>query len=132
MQTTAAPLEMSRSVSQLLFSYLPDKTVNWEDGAGIVRLGTPRLSSAWPRSSADFVLKEVRNYLDRWKQRAGEVDSSYPPPSMQDRFTVGTPQGIAAALLDTALYCRECYRLCPDKPRAQGGKLLCPSCGRQT
>ena len=75
---TTPPIEMSRSVSQLLFSYLPDKTVNWEDGAGIVRLGTARLEGASPPSTASFVLDEVRDYLERWRQRGGEVDRGFP------------------------------------------------------
>src|SRR5687767_4113471 len=129
---TGPPMEMSRSVSQLLFSYLPDKTVNWEDGAGIVRLGTSRLEGAWPPSTASFVLDEVRDYLERWRQRGGEVDRGFPAVSSSDRFTVGTPRGIAASLLDTAVYCRDCYRFLPERPRPQGNRLLCPGCGRQT
>lgn len=127
-----APLEMSRSVSQLLFSYLPDRTVNWEEGAGIVRLGSCRLDAAWAPSAATFVLNEVRDYLERWRQRGGEVDRRFPPAVDIDRFTVGTPRGISATFLDTALYCRDCYRFLPTKPRLSDGQLLCPGCGRQT
>ena len=129
---TAAPLEMSRSVSQLLFSYLPEKTMNWEDGAGIVMLGCPRLDTAWPPSSAAFVLAEVRAYLERWKRRGGEVDRRFPPTEHLDRFSVGTPRGITATLFSTPFYCRECYRFFPQKPRPRGDRLLCPGCGRQT
>src|SRR2546430_12940435 len=68
-------MEMSRSVSQLLFSYLPDKTVNWEDGAGIVRLGTARLEGAWPPSTASFVLDEVRDYLE--DRKSTRLNSSH-------------------------------------------------------
>src|SRR5687768_2878343 len=106
---TTSPMEMSRSVSQLLFSYLPDKTVNWEDGAGIVMLGSPRLGSAWPASTASFVLGEVRDYLERWRQRGGEVDRRFPPAVGLDRFTVGTPRGIVASVFATPLYCRDCF-----------------------
>ncbi len=130
--TSSVPIEMSRSVSQLLFSYLPDRTVNWEDGAGIVRLGAPRLDGAWPPSAAQFVLEEVSSYLERWRQRGGAVDSGFPPVRSADRFTVGTPRGIAASILETALYCRDCCRFLPQRPRAHGDQLLCPGCGRQT
>lgn len=129
---TSPPIEMARSVSQLLFSYLPDKTVNWEDGAGIVRLGTSRLDGAWPPSAAEFVLSEVRDYLERWRTRGGEVDRAFPAASNANRFTIGTPRGIAASVLDTALYCRECYRFFPERPRARNDQLVCPGCGRQT
>jgi hypothetical protein len=125
-------LEMSRSVSQLLFSYLPDKTVNWKDGAGIVRLGGARLGTAWPSSAASFVLGEVGIYLDRWKSRGGEIDRRFPPPDSVDRFSVGTPRSISASMLETPLYCRECFRFFPQKPRLRGDRLLCPGCGRQT
>src|SRR5665647_2223104 len=102
-------LEMSRSVSQLLFSYLPDKTVNWEDGAGIVRLGGARLGSAWSPSGASFVLREVAAYLDRWTHRGGVIDRRFPPMDSLERFTVGTPRSISASMLETPLYCRDCF-----------------------
>ena len=116
----------------MLFSYLPDKTVNWDDGAGIVRLGSSRLETAWPSTAAQFVLNEVRDYLERWRQRDGEVDRRFPPLSAADRFTVGTPRGISASILNTAFYCRDCFRFFPEKPRLRGDRLLCPGCGRQT
>lgn len=126
-----AKSEMWRSVSQLLFSYLPDKTVSWEDGAGIVRLGTPRLGSAWPASEAIFVLDEIRGYLTRWRDRGGEVDRRFPPIASAALFTVGPPRGIGASFLSTALYCRECFRFLP-RVRADGSRLVCPDCQRQT
>jgi len=124
-------LEMVRSVSQLLFSYLPERTVSWEDGGGVVRLGTPRLESAWPPSEAAFVLREIGEYLERWRARGGVVDSRYPPVSRTDRFTVGTPRGISAALLRTAFYCRNCFRFLP-RLRVGANRLQCPECRRAT
>lgn len=121
-----APLEMSRSVSQLLFSYLPNRTVSWEDGAGIVQLDTPRLESAWPPQRSEFVLREIGAYLDRWRAR-GVVDSRFPPTNKTDRYTVGTPRSISAHALETAFYCRRCFRFLP---RLGSGKpkYHCPDC----
>lgn len=123
-------LEMTRSVAQLLFSYLPDRTVSWEDGAGIVKLGTPRLASAWTSASARFVLREVDFYLERWRERGGEIDRRFPPRSSADRFTVGTPQGISASVLSTAYYCRQCFRFVTSQ--RPGRRLVCPECRRDT
>lgn len=124
-------LEMGRSVSQLLFSYLPDRTVSWEDGAGVVTLGTPRLDAAWPHSAAAFVLEEIGQYLSRWRQRSGVVDSRFPATTQTERFTLGTPRGITASLLQTAFYCRDCFRFLP-RLRSGPNRYLCPDCRRQT
>ncbi len=126
-----APKEMVRSVSQLLFSYLPDRTVSWEDGAGVVRLGTPRIEAAWPESRAQFVLQEIGEYLRRWAHRSGVVDARFPPAGSTERFTVGTPLGISASLLETAFYCRDCFRFIP-KLRTGDTRYECPDCRRQT
>jgi ssDNA-binding Zn-finger/Zn-ribbon topoisomerase 1 len=123
--------EMWRSVAQLLYSYLPGRTVNWQDGTAIVSLGTPRINSAWPPSAASFVLQEIGEYLNRWKHRGGEVDGRFPSTGAQDRFTIGTPIGIAASLLGTALYCRECFRFLP-RVRSSAERLVCPECNKQT
>ena len=40
---------MQRGVSQLLFNYLPYRTVDWEDGMAIVQLGDVRFSTIWER-----------------------------------------------------------------------------------
>jgi hypothetical protein len=125
------PKEMWRSVAQLLYSYLPDRTVNWEDGAGVVSLGTPRIGSAWNESGSAFVLKEIGQYLDRWKQRGGDVDPRFPTVVSPDRFTVGTPVGIDASLMSTAHYCRLCFRFLP-RGRRTGERLVCPDCNKQT
>ena len=124
------PFEMTRSVSQLLFSYLPDRTVSWEDGGGIVRLGTPRIDSVCSATDASFVLSEVAQYLERWRTR-GEVDRRFPPFSQTERFSVGTPRGISATLLSTAFYCRRCFRFLP-RVRGGAGNLRCPDCRRPT
>lgn len=124
------PLEMNRSVSQLLFSYLPNRTVNWEDGAGIVQLDTPRLESAWPTSQSEFVLREVGEYLQRWSSR-GTVDSRFPPTGRASRYTIGTPRSITSHALETAFYCRNCYRFV-TRLASGPNKFNCPDCRRPT
>jgi hypothetical protein len=59
------PAQMSRSVTQLLFSYLPGKLVDWEDGTAIVELTNVRLASAWDANRRALVLEQVADYLDR-------------------------------------------------------------------
>jgi len=54
---------MQRGVAQLMFSYLPGKTVDWEDGLAIVQLAGVRLKGAWEPKDAQIVLKEVSGYL---------------------------------------------------------------------
>jgi hypothetical protein len=124
-------LEMVRSVSQLLYSYLPQRTVTWEDGGGVVQLGTPRLLSAWPDSQASFVLSEVRDYLERWRLRGGLVDNHFPALANVERFTVGTPQSISATVLPTAFYCFNCFRFLP-RLRTGAHRFQCPECRRPT
>lgn len=124
-------LEMSRSVSQLLFSYLPYRTVNWEEGGGVVQLDTPRLDIAWPVSQTAFVLREIGDYLTRWRALGGLVDPRLPAIERHAQFTVGTPRGISAHVLETAFYCRECFRFLP-RLRTGANRFTCPDCRRRT
>src|SRR6266487_4275473 len=129
---------MQRSVSQLLFSYLPGKTVDWEDGLAIVQLGGVRLSSAWEGKQAQVVLKEIEAYLTRWCSAGGIVHASFPDPRKQpERFTIGVPESIAATVVDAALRCLSCNRLVFTSKkhlavsRKSGARpFLCPSCGQ--
>jgi hypothetical protein len=111
------PPRMARGVTQLLFSYLPGKIVDWEDGVAIVHLRYVRLASFWTDRRADLVLKEVAEYCDAWRRPrsdggAGEVDSNFPDPRVgRARFTVGEPSAISATPLEGALICRTCSRL---------------------
>src|SRR5262249_11503433 len=80
--------KMQRGVSQLLFNYLPGRTVDWEDGLAIVRLGAVRLSTAWEPHRMGAVLEEVSALLERWRSRGGTVDSRFPNPREAGRFTI--------------------------------------------
>src|SRR5260221_9310537 len=111
-ETQQERMWMQRSVSQLLFSYLPGKTVDWEDGLAIVQLSSVRLSSAWEPKQARVVLREIEAYLSRWRAAGGIVYSSFPDPAAQsERFTIGEPESIAATFVDTTLRCLSCNRL---------------------
>jgi hypothetical protein len=133
-------LWMQRSVSQLLFSYLPGKTVDWEDGVAIVQLGGVRLASAWAPVQARIILNEIGEYLERWRSAGGKVHPSFPNPMEQpERFTIGEPQSINATFLDVALRCLSCSRLIflskgqLAATRSDGAKpFRCPSCGHPT
>lgn len=84
------PPKMIRGVSQLLFNYLPGRTVDWEDGLAIVQLGNVLLSEAWPADRAEIVLDEVAQLLERWQAQGGSVDPEFPDPRRgPGRFTVG-------------------------------------------
>jgi hypothetical protein len=139
-ESSQEPLWMQRSVSQLLYSYLPGKTVDWENGLAIVQLGSVRFSSAWEASRAQLVLKEINTYLLRWTSAGGIVHTSFPHPVKQaDRFTIGEPVSISASFVETALQCLTCNRLVflsksqlAAAKRQRRSPFRCPSCGKTT
>ncbi len=129
-------LVMQRGVSQLLFNYLPGRTVDWEDGLAIVILGDVRLSSAWDENRCVSVVDEIAQLFERWRSRGGTIDPNFPDPTTERaRFTIGLPQAIEATVLDTALVCPTCSRLSfprrRDIARLTRGEFHCPGCGRQ-
>jgi DNA-directed RNA polymerase subunit RPC12/RpoP len=127
--TVARPVarpRMQRGVSQLLFNYLPARTVDWEDGLAIVQLGPVRLASAWESQRMAAVLEEVAGLLERWRSRGGTIDSRFPNPREAGRFTIGAPEAIEANFMETALVCARCSRLVFLKPN-----LLTTSAGRR-
>jgi hypothetical protein len=121
---------MQRSVSQLLFNYLPYRTVDWEDGLAIVELGETRFSTAWEEERKATLLKEMKESFDRWRQRGGRIDPSFPgdPAEECERFTVGSPTSIDASVLLAALICQYCGQLIFEKGRARDSSLICPHC----
>jgi hypothetical protein len=129
---------MQRSVSQLLFNYLPARTIDWEDGLAIVQLGGVRLSAVWSDERTVALLEEIASRLERWRAAGGSVDPQFPDPTTQrGRYTVGLPEAIEATLLNTALVCQRCARLFFPKSselRANGGRssrFSCPACRGQ-
>lgn len=131
-------LRFERSVSQLLFNYLPDKTVDWEDGAVVVQLGHVRLGSIWDADRSKLILTAVDEYLDRWARRGGKVRSPFPPNGETGRFAIGEPFAISATFFPTALICTQCSRLVFRKPQEMIKSVetrtlrQCPDCHRQT
>lgn len=131
-------LRFERSVSQLLFNYLPDKTVDWEDGAVIVQLGHVRLRGVWDTDRSRMIIDAVDEYLERWARRGGKVRSPFPPNGETGRFAVGEPFAISATFFHTALVCTHCSRLVFRNPsemvRSMQTRTLreCPDCRRQT
>lgn len=128
---------MTRGVSQLLFTYLPERTVDWEDGLAIVQLKSVRLSGVWEDERKTAVLDELADVFRTWRERGGTVAREFPDPtSAPGEFSVGLPEAIEAVVLDTALVCQSCTRLhfLQRRAIAQGtpGRLRCPSCGRAT
>src|SRR5262249_10804991 len=106
------PLIMHRGVSQLLFNYLPQRTVDWEDGLAIVSLGAVSLSAAWEEERKTTLLREVADLFDRWRSRAGTIDKEFPDPLREpERFTIGLPESISVSLLQAALICQACGQL---------------------
>lgn len=131
---------MQRSVSQLLYAYLPGRTVDWENGLAIVQLGNVLFSSAWEPAQAQLVLKEITAYVTRWRLAGGLVHPSFPDPEKHaDRFTIGEPVRIGATFVETALHCLTCNRLVFLRKRdllaAQKkghSPFRCPGCGKTT
>jgi hypothetical protein len=108
----AERLSMQRSVSQLLFHYLPERTVDWEDGMAVVKLTQVRFSTIWGAEQSAAVLEEMALLFERWRRRGGSVDPQFPDPRGQTGgFAVGTPEWIEATVLETAFVCQNCSRL---------------------
>lgn len=138
-QQPNTPLVMQRGASQLLFSYLPMKTVDWENGLAIVQLGGVRLARAWDLDRGRPVLEEIAARLERWRgsgeeQAGGIVDRRFPDPLQEaERFVIGEPEAIQANLFETALHCTSCSRLVFRRMAdlARDG-FQCPHCRRAT
>src|SRR5437868_14622402 len=108
----AERLSMQRSVSQLLFHYLPGRTVDWENGLAIVQLTQVRFSAIWPGEQAAVVLDEMAFLFERWRRWGGSIDPQFPDPRTRTgEFAVGTPESIEATVLETAFVCQNCSRL---------------------
>lgn len=136
--TYRRPLKMQRGVTQLLFSYLPDRTMDWEDGAAIVQLSGVRLEEVWDDARAKMVLEEVKEFLRRWKRRQGQrtnIDRQFEDlcQGREGFFTVGSPESITANYLPTLLFCRKCSRIHSNKSaRSKNAGLLCRRCRQPT
>lgn len=123
-------LTMQRGVSQLLFNYLPQRTVDWEDGQAIVQLGTVRLSASWDEDRKTVLLKEVAELFDRWRAKGGTIDREFPDPrQMSERYTIGLPNVITASVMSSALICQDCGQLIFTKKRSDSSSpLVCTYC----
>jgi hypothetical protein len=123
---------MQRGVSQLLFNYLPYRTVDWEDGLAIIQLGDIRFSTFWEEDRKTTLLKEIAESFDRWRSRGGTVDPAFPHPVNESgRFTVGAPESIDAIVLPAALICQRCGQLIFDKKFNMSSSSQCPNCKSQ-
>lgn len=125
---------MQRGVTQLLFNYLPNRTVDWEDGLAIVQLRELYLSQAWEEERSSILLDEVAQALDQWRARGGRVDSEFPDPRTErGLFCAGPPQAIDAQLVRSAYVCRGCGALHFPDIRAlterSEAALTCRRCG---
>src|SRR5215469_11993167 len=121
--------EMQRGVSQLLFNYLPYRTVDWEDGLAVVQLGNVRFSSIWEEDRKTTLLQEMSELFDRWRAKGGTVDPAFPDPKREpERYTVGSPESIDAAVLPAALICQRCGQLIFERKSQKFDKAHCPNC----
>jgi hypothetical protein len=121
-------LVMQRGVSQLLFNYLPYRTVDWEDGLAIVQLGELRFASVWEEERKSTLLTEISEGFTSWVRRGGRIDPTFPDPKREpERFTIGMPDSIDAAVLDAALICQQCGQLIFGKKHSDG-RLKCTNC----
>lgn len=128
-QAGQRPPEMQRGVSQLLFNYLPYRTVDWEDGLAIVQLGNVRFSSIWEEDRKTTLLQEMGESFERWVAKGGTIDPAFPDPKQEpERYTVGSPESIDAAVLPAALICQRCGQLIFDKKFHKHEKSSCPNC----
>jgi|ANMQ01.1.fsa_nt_gi hypothetical protein len=126
-------LSMQRSVSQLLFHYLPGRIIDWEDGLAIVQLTDVHFANIWSPEQAAIVLEEMASLFDRWRRKGGKIDPQFPNPRTQTgQFTVGTPDAVEVTVLETAFVCRFCSNLqfitTNQLSRSEGNALTCSNC----
>ena len=123
---------MQRGVSQLLFNYLPNRTVDWEDGLAVVKLGDVRFSTVWEEDRKTGLLREMGDAFDRWRFRGGRVDMAFPADLVAESggFAVGTPESIDAALLRSALICQRCGQIIFERKHHRDSRPRCtnPKC----
>ncbi|MFN7998445.1 MAG: DUF1998 domain-containing protein [Bryobacteraceae bacterium] len=120
---------MQRGVSQLLFNYLPYRTVDWEDGLAIVQLGNVRFSAVWEEDRKTTLLREMGDAFERWQLRGGMIDPAFPDTAREpERYAVGAPISIDASVLSTALVCQRCGQLIFEKKHHKTESLRCPHC----
>lgn len=132
-----AALTMQRSVTQLLFSYLPGKFIDWEEGIGVIKLTSVLLNGVWSPQDSGLVLDEVAAHLDRWRAMGGAVPRNFPDPARDPRrFAIGEPESISGTIMDTALQCMECGRLffysrneLMARLKRDGKPYACAGCG---
>lgn len=122
-QSPERSLKMQRGVSQLLFNYLPYRTVDWEDGLAIVQLGQVRFSSIWDEDRKTTLLQEIADAFARWQARGGRIDPVFPNPLREsERFTVGAPMEIDASVMPSALICQRCGQIVFEKKNKNHAK----------
>jgi len=131
------PLQMTRSVGQLLYTYLPGRVMDWEDGVGTVELTRVRLGSLFTPMDSRQVLEKIAEYLDDWRAHGGDVDRRFPDPrAPYAQIVVGEPIGIAASVFENALVCRSCgllvFRSMLSLARMGDSGLMCPECQKKT
>lgn len=120
---------MQRGVSQLLFNYLPYRTVDWEDGLAIVQLGNVRFSAVWEEDRKTTLLREIGDSFGRWRFRGGRIDPAFPDPLQEpERYAIGAPASIDASVLSSALICQHCGQLLFEKKHHKAESTRCPNC----
>jgi hypothetical protein len=127
-------LVMQRSVPQLLYYYLPSRTVEWEEGLAIVKLGRPRFKTIWDENRSRLVIEKVQEFMENWRSANGKIDPDFPDLTKDSNLvTVGEPRSIEAQVLDTAFVCRNCSRLLFIKQSSLSRqKPICPECKKPT
>jgi hypothetical protein len=126
-------LSMQRSVSQLMFHYLPGRIIDWEDGLAIVQLTDVHFANIWTPEQSKIVLDEMASLFDRWRRKGGKIDERFPNPRTQTgQFAIGTPDAVNVTVLETAFVCQFCSNLqfitINQLSRSEGNPLTCSNC----
>jgi hypothetical protein len=126
-------LSMQRSVSQLMFHYLPGRIIDWEDGLAIVQLTDVHFANIWTPEQSKIVLDEMASLFDRWRHKGGKIDERFPNPRTQTgQFAIGTPDAVNVTVLETAFVCQFCSNLqfitINQLSRSEGNPLTCLNC----
>jgi len=95
---------MQRSLSQVLFQFLPGNTFDYSDGRGIWRVNRLETSDISGKIDAKYVSDRVAARTDHWDGGS----EGFPPYGDQGAFHFGTPESVQAEPFPTVYECNEC------------------------
>jgi hypothetical protein len=95
---------MQRSLSQVLFQFLPGNTFDYSDGRGIWRVNRLETSDVSGKIDTKYVSDRVSARTDNWDGGS----EGFPAYGDQNAFHFGRPEGVKAEPFPTVYECNKC------------------------